>query len=365
MIEAIFIVYCAFIGVTILVALANFLSAPRLNKKQAKDHSKKISVCIPARNEEHNITNILHDILNQTYPDIEIFVLDDNSEDSTYRIVSSIRKLNKSVNLISGKPLPPGWTGKNWACCQLSQKAQGDILFFIDADTRLSSWAVESAAAYMNEYSLGMLSVFPSQLMLTLSERLIVPIMDWILLAFLPLRMVYLSPWLSFVAANGQFIAVTKKAYKKIGGHESVANMVVEDMELARNVKKHSLQMMTFVGYNGVKCRMYKSFSDAFTGFTKNFFPGFNTSPLMFALMLIFLNVLFTLPFILLFFLKEFVLIVFLILLQRVFISRSNKQNFLFNVILHPVQMIIMTLIGLNSMHKSAKGKLKWKGRHL
>jgi chlorobactene glucosyltransferase len=365
MIAIIFFIYCAVIAVTTLVTFINLVSAPQLKKKNTQNHKIKISICIPARNEEQNIKNILTDILIQSYSNFEILVLDDNSEDNTFNIITAISKINKNVQVISGDPLPSRWTGKNWACHQLSQKANGNILFFIDADCRLSPWAIESSAAYMDYYSLDMLSAFPVQRMNSLSEKIIVPIMDWILLTFLPLQLVYLSSRASLVAANGQFIAFKKEAYNVIGGHKSVANKIVEDMELARNIKKAKLKMMTFLGNNTLKCRMYKSFTDAFVGFSKNFFPGFNTKPFMFIVILLCLNMLYTFSFILLIFYKYFMIIIVLILLQRVFISATNKQNPLHNIILHPIQMIMMTLIGLNSIYKTKKGSLEWKGRGL
>jgi glycosyltransferase involved in cell wall biosynthesis len=365
MIKVIFYIYCLINGITTFVAAANFLTAPRLNKKVNKAFVKKASVCIPARNEEQNIKNIINDVLNQTYKNIETVILDDNSDDNTYKTAASIAGKNKKITILTGKALSPGWTGKNWACHQLSQKAKGAILFFIDADVRLSEWAIESAMAFMNKYSLSMLTVFPAQRMVSFSEKLIVPVMDWILLTFLPLKLVYLSGWLSFVAANGQFIAITREAYKKIGGHRSVSDMYVEDMELARNIKKQKLKMMTFTGNNGVSCRMYKNYSGAFNGFAKNFFPGFNTGYINFSFMLLSLNFLYLLPFILLIFYREFAVIILLIILQRIFIALTNKQNPIINIILHPLQMIIMTSVGINSMYKSKTGKLKWKGRQL
>ncbi len=365
MMENLFCIYCSVMGIITIVTLANLLTAPKLVKKKITDHNETVSVCIPARNEEQNIKNIINDVSSQSYRNVEVIILDDDSEDNTAGIVSSIARNRSKVKMIKGKPLPEGWTGKNWACHQLSQKAKGEILLFIDADVRLSSWAIESAVAHIGIYSLSMLSVFPAQIMISLSEKIVVAVMDWLLLTFLPLKLVYLSSRLSFVAANGQFIAFTREAYKKIGGHRYVSNIIVEDMELARNIKKKKLRMMTFVGYEEVICRMYKNFPDAFNGFSKNFFPGFNTGCFKFSSMLLVLNILYSLPFFLVLFHKEYAVIIILIFSQRLFTSLVNKQNFWINIILHPLQMFMMTLIGINSMYKSKTGKLKWKDRSL
>lgn len=365
MIEIIFYIACVFILITTFVVIFNFFTAPQFKRKIFSYSKIKVSVCIPARNEESNISNILHDVLKQTYNGLEILVLDDNSEDNTFNIISAFRKNNKSVKVISGKDLPTGWTGKNWACHQLSKIARGRIIIFIDADCRISPWAVESAIAYMDIYSLDMLSVFPAQRMSTISEKIIVPIMDWILLTFLPLKFVYSSVNSSFVAANGQFVAFKRESYDLIGGHASVAGQFVEDMELARLIKNNKLKMMTLLGNNTVSCRMYQSFKDAVAGFSKNFYPGFKTSAVSFILFLLFLNIIFSAPFILIFYNNLFLLILILILIQRVLISITNSQNPILNIIFHPLQMIVMTTIGINSIYKAKKRTLKWKGRRL
>jgi glycosyltransferase involved in cell wall biosynthesis len=366
MIEIIlFYITSFFILITTIVVIFNFFTAPQFKRKISPYKKIKVSICIPARNEESNIANILNDILKQTYNELEVLVLDDNSEDNTLNIISSFRNKNKSVKVISGDPLPAGWTGKNWACHQLSQIATGQIILFVDADCRISPWAVESAIAYMDIYSLDLLSVFPAQRMVTLSEKIIVPIMDWILLTFLPLKFVYSSANSSFIAANGQFIAFKRRAYDLINGHASVANQFVEDMELARAIKNKNLKIMTLLGNNTVSCRMYETLGDAVAGFSKNFFPGFKISVFAFILLLLFLNLLYTAPFVFFIYNNLFLSVIIFIFLQRALISITNSQNPVLNIIFHIIQMIFMTLIGINSIYKAKKRNLKWKGRQL
>ena len=91
-----------------------------------------VSLLVPARNEEGTIGNCLRSLLGQDYPNLEVLVLDDGSSDGT---VSEVRRVAGSRGrVLTGAPLPPGWTGKNWACHQLSQAARGDLLLPIDAD---------------------------------------------------------------------------------------------------------------------------------------------------------------------------------------------------------------------------------------
>lgn len=368
-IEVLFYFTLFFSIITTLVSAYNFLTAPRFENNQKEISNKPlVSILIPARNEEKNISQIIDDIIKQTYKNFELIILDDESEDKTAEIISdkiSEYNSNNKIKLISGKPLPNGWLGKNWACHQLSKEANGEYLLFIDADVRLSSGVVESCLFYKNKYKLEMISSFPTQIINSFGEWLIVPLMNFLLLAFLPLKKVYSSANKSFIAANGQFLFIAKSAYEKIGGHLTFKERVVEDMEIARQVKKSGFNMMTFLGADSVSCRMYDGFGHAFNGFSKNYFPGFNTSPIIFFLFLAFLFTTYFLPFLMIFMNSSFVLIVLIILLGRLAISVSSRQTILVNILLHPVQMLIMITIGVNSVYKTKTKKLKWKGRSI
>jgi glycosyltransferase involved in cell wall biosynthesis len=324
-----------------------------------------ISVLIPARNEEGNIGPCIHAVLSQTYRRIEVLVLNDHSEDGTAAVAESITLLDDRVRLIRGKELPGGWGGKNWACHQLSEEARGDILLFIDADVRLAPEAVSSAVRYLQGSDLAMLSVFPTQKIRSFGEWLIVPLMNWLLLSFLPLRKVFTSDNRSFVAANGQFICFGKEAYRNFGGHAAVKDTVVEDMEIARLLKRSGQRIMTLLGGNLVSCRMYNGFRDAIGGFSKNFYPGFNMSAPAFICMTTLLFFAFTAPYVLLCLHGYFLYLIILISSGRFFIALASRQNPLLNIVLHPIQMLFMYVIGLRSVFASRKGKLIWKGRRI
>ena len=229
-----------FISVLIstIVVVYNYFTAPILKDNSEKlDQADLVSVLIPARNEENNIANCLNNILQQDYENFEIFVLDDQSTDRTKEIVKSFSQKHSCVFYVDGEPLPPNWTGKNWACHQLSKKAKGKYLLFVDADVELAKNALSSALKILFAKQVKMLSVFPTQKIKTLGEWLIVPLMNWLLLSFLPLKQVYASANISLIAANGQFMLWERETYFDIGGHKQVANAVVEDMELARKTK--------------------------------------------------------------------------------------------------------------------------------
>lgn len=352
-----FISHSIFLG----IVLHNFSNAPRINKSKTnfKKHNN-ISVLIPARNEEKNIGIVLHSLLQQNYSIDEILVLDDQSTDNTSEKVNAFAEKDSRIKLLKGKPLPEGWLGKNWACHQLSQNAKGELLLFIDADVELSDNAVENSVRTFYENKVKMLSVFPTQKIKSIGEWLVVPLMNWLLLTFLPFRKVLTSKNDKYSAANGQFILIEKIIYDKIGGHESVKSKVVEDIELMRSVKAEGERAITCLGDEAIKCRMYSSLPDAINGFSKNFYRGFNTSRPVFLLLISIFIILFFVPIILLFVNYIFFLIVLLIIFQRIFVSFVSKQNWVVNLILHPFQMLFMFYIGVRS---SSKRKHKWKER--
>jgi glycosyltransferase involved in cell wall biosynthesis len=345
------------------IIMLNYFTARRIfNVPTEKIESAKLSILIPARNEESNIANIIKSIEKQDFNYYELLILDDNSEDNTYSIIEEHSKKNEKIKVTKGKELPKSWLGKNWACYQLSKLAVGDYLLFVDADVRLKKYAISYSLWLMKKFNLRMLTVFPTQITKTIGEKLIVPLMNWLLISFLPLDLVYRSARESFVAANGQFLLIEKNTYMEIGTHEKFKDKVVEDMEIARAVKRSKNKLMTCVGNNTILTEMYNSFSEALKGFSKNFFAGFNTSRTLFLIFVSLLFTIFILPFVLLFFNPLFVFLAVLIFIQRIFISLISNEKIIFNILLHPLQMIIMFFTGLNSIYKKKK---IWKGRYI
>lgn len=351
--------------ITFCVVVYNFISAPRMRREESDspEDAELISVLIPARNEEHNISACLESVCNQTHKNLEIIVLDDQSTDKTARIVREYSLKDNRVMLMNGLQLPEGWLGKNWACHNLSLKATSEKLLLIDSDVRLREDALSIALNKMKKVQANMLSVFPSQIVENIGTSLVTPLMNWLLLTFLPLIKVSTSRNQSFVAANGQFILIDRNDYLSIGGHEKVKHNVVEDMELARAIKRQNKKVITLLGDTTVYCKMYSEYSDSYSGFSKNFFPGFNTNYFVFFFLLHSIALLFFLPFILAPLIFEYAIIVGLILTSRIIIAFMSKQNILREVILHPVQMIMIVLLGINSVIVTKKKTARWKGR--
>ncbi len=208
------------ISLSTAVGFYNFFTATRLKESTPKSQPL-ISILIPARNEERNIAKCLQSVTSQNYANYEVIVYNDQSEDNTAEIVKKF----KSVKLINGRPLPKDWTGKNHACHNLVNAAKGDYYLFLDADVTIKPNTLQSAVALIEQKEVEMLSCFPCQKINSLGERLVIPIFEWLLLSFVPLDAAYKSKNPFFSIAIGQFILISKKAYKSFGGHESIKNI--------------------------------------------------------------------------------------------------------------------------------------------
>jgi chlorobactene glucosyltransferase len=348
------------------VIVYNCITATKLvNQDYSLQQKPLVSILIPVRNEEDTIAGLLNSIGQQSYSNYELFVLDDQSEDNTAGVVEELALENPKITLLRGKPLPEGWVGKNWACFQLAQHARGEIFLFLDADVRLSANALNAALYHMENNNVVMLSCFPTQKMGSFGEWLAVPLMNWLVLSFLPLRTVTRFHHQSLTAANGQFILCGKQSYNDIGGHRAVFDQVVEDMEIARRLKKRKYRIMTVLGNDTINCCMYQGLVEAIKGFSKNFYLGFNVSSPIFCAILVVLMLVFFGPFILITINTNFIYCILLILVGRLLVSLLSKQNPLFNIFLHPLQMIVMFLVGVNSLYCTLQGKMVWKGRSI
>jgi len=231
-------------------------------------HNLKVSVLIPAKNEINRIGQCLSSLQIQDYPNIEIIVLDDDSDDGTYDFVSE----NFNVNIIRGMERPQGWVGKNWACFQLANQANGDIIIFTDADNYFERSAISKSVGYLIENNYDMMSVFPEIHNESISERVFVPLVDNILTSFLPLSLVRKTSEVSLSAANGQWIIIKKDVYFSIGGHEKVKNNYAEDISLAKLLKENKYKISTLLGRDLIYTRMYTNFNEIYNGFSKNMY---------------------------------------------------------------------------------------------
>ncbi|MGV3509076.1 MAG: glycosyltransferase [Sphingobacteriaceae bacterium] len=357
----IFYVVFFFLILRFTVTLFNFISNPKLPASPFL-HNDLVSVLIPARNEEEDILNLLTSIKKQNYKNIEVIVLDDDSTDNTYAICESFCTSDERFKVVKGKELEEGWLGKNFACHQLAAMANGSYLLFLDADEAIRDGLINNAIHRIKQGKLTLLSLFTNQTMLSIGERLVVPLMHFLLLNSLPLRLVRLTKNTALSAASGQFMLFESASYHTHQWHAQVKDKVVEDIEIMKLVKAYQYKAEALLANGYIACRMYKGFRESVNGFSKNLLAGFNynIAALVCYLLLVMVGPIFIavyLNYSLLFF------AITLIILSRIMISLSAGQNVLLNVILHPFQMLSLVLISILSIKLYLTKRTNWKGR--
>ncbi|RNL54930.1 glycosyltransferase [Pedobacter jejuensis] len=350
-----------FLVIRFSVTVFNFLSNPKL-PRAIKFYKDKVSILIPARNEAENIIQLLQSIKEQDYVNYEVIVLDDNSSDSTFQLVENFSKENRQFKAIQGEELPAGWLGKNYACHQLAKIAIGKYFLFVDADEIIKRGLINSLIARMESENLALLSLFTNQIMQSFGEKITIPLMHFILLNLLPLRLVKLSKNPAFAAASGQCMFFNSSLYKENSWHEKVKHLVVEDVEIMKRIKIEGFKGEALLANGLIYCRMYKNLNESINGFSKNLLAGFgnNIFILLFYQLLVIGG-----PIILAinFDVELLILPITLILLCRIMISFLSGQNVILNLILHPLQMLIYLFIAIVSIKKFLFKTGTWKGR--
>src|SRR5579871_1260818 len=237
----------------------------------------RLFVLVPARNAAANIADCLNGLRAQTLGNLTLLVLDDDSEDGTDRIVEEIAAQDIRVTLLRGQPIPPGWAGKVWACHQLGQAALergADWLLFVDADTRSRPGMALAALAHAQATNAGMVSTFPYQITGTFWEHVVLPMLPFLIITFLPVRMVWEAPFPQLVAGCGQFELFSAEAYRAIGGHGSISQSFHDGLQLARRIKASGRTVRLFDGSALIACRMYEGGRAVWNGFTRNAYEG-------------------------------------------------------------------------------------------
>lgn len=350
-----------FLAARLLISLVNLLTRQWL-PPGTPAITPLVSVLIPARNEEHNIERLLNSLLIQDYPKLEIIVYDDLSEDNTAGLVQRFCDTDDRVRLVRGEALPGGWLGKNFACHKLSLEAKGAYLLFLDADVIALPQLIGQAVAFMEKHRLALLSIFPQQLMQSFGERITVPLMTWILVSLLPLKLTRDSRRPSLSAANGQFMLFEAEMYRKHSFHMQVKNAAVEDIMIFKQIKHHGLKGHTLLSNGQIKCRMYKNFDEAVKGFSKNIFYFFGNHPpltFLFALTTTFGFIPIMLApgghLILLWIAGEVAV--------RITVAAATRQNAILLILLAPMQQLALIWMVIAAYNVRIRRQLQWKGR--
>ena len=260
----------------LLVFLSNMLAMPRFGDCPARRHYPRVSVLVPARNEEENLPRLIPSLLAQDYPDFEVVVLDDNSTDRTADILAEFARRDSRVRVLSGLPHRPGWIGKNWACHQLSEATTSEWMLFTDADTVHKPGALRAAMDAALHHPVDFLTAIIGQEVRSWGERLVVPFFStYHIFCAVPLELGYRLRSARVFAANGQFLLFRRQAYDEIGGYAAARDTVLDDQALVSRITRHGLRWRMCDGSRFVRCRMYTNWAGVFRGFTKNVFVAF------------------------------------------------------------------------------------------
>jgi Glycosyl transferase family 2 len=229
-----------------------------------------VSVLIPARNEENAIGDAVRAALQNQGIDLEVVVLDDHSEDRTVAIVEQLIATDERVRLVRSPELPAGWCGKQHACWVLAREARHPLLLFIDADVRLVPDALARMTAFVSAAGADLASGIPHQEAVSLLEKLLIPLIHFILLGFLPIRWMRRSRQPSFAAGCGQLFIARAQAYRRCGGHSVIRDTLHDGLKLPRAFRVAGLKTDLFDATDLATCRMYRTAGEVWFGLAKN-----------------------------------------------------------------------------------------------
>lgn len=339
--------------------------------------AETVTVCIPARNEAANIEACVKAVLGSTgVAGLEVLVLDDDSTDATASIVAALAASDARLRVlkaVDGKgSLPEGWLGKTWACERLLGYVTTPVVVFVDADVRLGSHALAAGLDMLRAHNLSLVSPYPRQLVGSWAERVAQPLLQWLWMTFLPLRLAERTKPASLTAANGQFMILDTEVLRSVGGFQTVAGEVLDDVALARSLKRSGHRATVGEGSNLATCRMYEGWGPLRDGYTKNLWSA-TGSPLGAAGMIA--------MFVLLYLVPVFGVIGGMVSRNGSFVlagvfgylaavagrlvtaratGGSNRD-----ALLHPFSIALLVWLIVRSWRQHRRGAITWKGRSL
>ncbi len=385
---------CAVCLLALVMTLLNLRRYRRAPDAPAPAAPPPVSVCIPARNEEANIGACVTSLLASDWPTekLEVLVYDDQSTDATPRILAELARTDARVRLVPSVPLPSGWNGKQHACDRMGRAAAGEWMLFTDADVRFEADAIRRAMGValappaggrgVAKAPLGLISTFPRQITGSLGEALLVPMIFFILMSYLPMRRMRrsLSPGAS--AGCGQFLLVRRDAYLAAGGHAAFKDSMHDGIKLPRAVRRAGFRTDLFDGTDLCSVRMYRGLGATWRGFAKNAYEGLGSVAL-----LVLLTVLHLVGHVLPWLSIVGILViagapietcpvgfdtfwpqvlapaaVALAVIQRLLLTYRFRQP-LRCVPLHPVGVLAMTCVQWHSLYLHLTGRRSWRGR--
>jgi hypothetical protein len=329
-----------------------------------------VSVLIPARNEEHAIGSAIESAIGSRGVDVEVVVLDDHSTDATAAIVRAIANRDSRVRLLQGADLPLGWSGKQHACYQLAQAARYEFLVFLDADVRLESDGLARLVAFQLKCRADLVSGVPRQITGTWLEKLVIPLIHFLLLGYLPVWIMRMLNHPALGAGCGQLFLTTRAGYVQSGGHAAIRDSFHDGVKLPRTYRRAGLRTDLCDATPVASCRMYHSAGQLWNGLAKNAGEGIGSAAgiLPWTVLLAGGGIL---PFLLATGYRALavhqrwpvVLACVFAWLPRVLAARRFRQS-LYGAIFHPVGIFLLLAIQWYALVRRLVGRpVGWKGR--
>lgn len=347
------------------LTLWNMFAWPRA--REGAEPLDDVSILIPARNEIASIESCVRAALATRAR--QVVVYDDGSTDGTTDVLHAIAATDVRLKVVAGHGLPEGWVGKPHACHQLARHADGAWLLFVDADVDLAPDAVSRLGDLVARFAARVVTAVPRQRTGSLAEHLILPLLHLTYAAWLPLGLVWRTHDPRFLCANGQFLAVRRDVYDAIGGFEAVRHEVVDDMAFCRNAKRNRHRVVFADGATLASCRMYEGAHGVWTGFSKNLYEGIGGTPLALLFVLSLYSLTFLAPFGVLAaapFLPALLVPGLIGVGANVVLRVALAVRFghaPIGVALHPVAVLGLLAIAVNSAVWTLRGRVEWAGR--
>lgn len=367
------IIACALGAIVTLNTIGNVRAYRPLGAFAARaEGGPFVSVLVPARDEERCVAACLASLCAQTYPHYEVILLDDGSTDRTRAIADDCARAHPVLRVIAGALLPPGWMGKAWACQQLADAARGDLLIFTDADTVHDPAMIRAVVGAVADGA-DVVTAFPEQELGSWSEALTVPLMLFVIWTLLPIGRVWADPSPRAVAANGQLLALTRRAYAAVGGHAAVRRSVLDDMAIGRAAKRAGLRVRLADGVGTVRTRMYRDIGETWRGFSKNAYALVGRNVGAAVSIAVFMIALSVMPVVVLAgglltgrggwtWRGLPLLLILMLCVQRGIVAVRGRMP-LWHGVLHPLSVLLFIVILANSMRWHRRGYGEWKGR--
>ncbi len=344
---------------------------PVANRPSATGIQRRLlSVLVPARNEEKNLRSTLEAVLANQGAEFEVIVLDDHSTDRTVAIVAGFAARDPRVRLEAAPPLPAGWCGKQHACHVLAGFARHPLLVFIDADVRLAPDALQRMAGFMESSGAALASGVPRQELGTFSERLLLPLIHFVLLGYLPMHLMRWTKLAGFSAGCGQLFIARADAYRATGGHSMIRATLHDGVKLPRLFRRSGFKTDLFDATGLATCRMYHTNAETWRGLGKNATEGLGSPGTILPMTVLLLGGQ-VLPFVLLAFAPMLPagapivsgMAAALASLPRL-IAAWRFQQSLGSALLHPLGVLALLLIQWYALCRQLVGKpSEWKGR--